>query len=222
MSNKWILGARPKTLPAAVLPVVLGTAAASTEKFSFLSASLCLIIALALQVGVNYANDYSDGGFFTAGGVVTNLSKRWTRRGDLMATFDLEDLSSSIEVMVFPKSMAEHGHKLLDDSVLLVKGRLDSREDSPKLICSELETFETSNDDSGQSIQVSLPLERVDESTISEIKQLLSNYPGDVKVFFRLGDRQLLRLSDDFSVDPSNGLIAELRILLGVDSVSFI
>jgi len=166
--------------------------------------------------------ELEDGGFFTAGGVVTNLSKRWTRRGDLMATFDLEDLTSSIEVMVFPKSMTEHGHKLLDDSVLLVKGRLDSREDSPKLICSELETFETSKADLGQSIQVALPLEKVDEITVSEIKKLLGNYPGDVKVFFRLGDRQLLRLSDDFSVDPSNGLIAELRILLGVDSVSFI
>ena len=166
--------------------------------------------------------ELEDGGFFTAGGVVTNLSKRWTRRGDLMATFDLEDLTSSIEVMVFPKSMAEHGHKLLDDSVLLVKGRLDSREDSPKLICSELETFETSGADLGQSIQVALPLEKVDEITVSEIKKLLSSYPGDVKVFFRLGDRQLLRLSDDFCVDPSNGLIAELRILLGVDSVSFI
>ncbi|MDP6964765.1 MAG: DNA polymerase III subunit alpha [Acidimicrobiales bacterium] len=166
--------------------------------------------------------EVDDGGVFTAGGVVTNLSKRWTRRGDLMATFDLEDLTSSIEVMVFPKSMAEHGHKLLDDSVLLVKGRLDSREESPKLICSDLETFETSSADLGQSIQVALPLERVDESTVSEIKKLLSSYPGDVKVFFRLGDRQLLRLSDDFSVDPSNGLIAELRILLGVDSVSFI
>ena len=166
--------------------------------------------------------ELEDGGFVTAGGVVTNLSKRWTRRGDLMATFDLEDLSSSIEVMVFPKSMTEHGHKLLDDSVLLVKGRLDSREDSPKLICSELETFETSSADLGQSIQVALPLEKVNEHTISEIKQLLSNYPGDVNVFFRLGDRQLLRLTDDFSVDPSNGLIAELRILLGVDSVSFI
>lgn len=166
--------------------------------------------------------ELEDGGFFTAGGVVTNLSKRWTRRGDLMATFDLEDLTSSIEVMVFPKSMAEHGHKLLDDSVLLVKGRLDSREDSPKLICSELETFETSSADLGQSIQVALPLEKVDEITVSEIKKLLSSYPGDVKVFFRLGDRQLLRLSDDFCVDPSNGLIAELRILLGVDSVSFI
>ena len=91
-----------------------------------------------------------------------------------------------------------------------------------KLICSELETFETSTANLGQSIQVDLPLGKVNEQTISEIKQLLNNYPGDVKVFFRLGDRQLLRLTDDFSVDPSNGLIAELRILLGVDSVSFI
>jgi len=166
--------------------------------------------------------EFEDGSFFTAGGVVTNLSKRWTRRGDLMATFDLEDLSSSIEVMVFPKAMTEHGHKLLDDSLLLVKGRLDSREDTPKLICSDLETFEVSNGDLRQAIQVDLPLEKVDEPTISEIKKLLNDYPGDVEVFFRLGERQLLRLSDDFAVDPSNGLIAELRILLGVDSVSFI
>ena len=85
-----------------------------------------------------------------------------------------------------------------------------------------METFETSTANLGQSIQVDLPLGKVNEQTISEIKQLLNNYPGDVKVFFRLGDRQLLRLTDDFSVDPSNGLIAELRILLGVDSVSFI
>ena len=62
MSNKWILGARPKTLPAAIVPVLLGTAASLEEEFSLFPAILCLIVALALQVGVNYANDYSDGG----------------------------------------------------------------------------------------------------------------------------------------------------------------
>ena len=90
------------------------------------------------------------------------------------------------------------------------------------MICSELETFEISSANLKQSIQVALPLEKVDEITVHEIKKLLINYPGEVNVFFRLGDRQLLRLSDDFSVDPSNGLIAERRILLGVDSGSFI
>ncbi len=61
MSNKWILGARPKTLPAAIVPVLLGTAASFEEEFSLFPAILCLIVSLALQVGVNYANDYSDG-----------------------------------------------------------------------------------------------------------------------------------------------------------------
>ncbi len=61
MSNVWVEGARPKTLSAAILPVFLGTAAAFNESFSILPAVLALIVAFALQIGVNYANDYSDG-----------------------------------------------------------------------------------------------------------------------------------------------------------------
>lgn len=56
----WLAGARPKTLPAAVSPVLVGTALAGASWIP-LRAILALIVALALQVGVNYANDYSDG-----------------------------------------------------------------------------------------------------------------------------------------------------------------
>ncbi|QIM22867.1 1,4-dihydroxy-2-naphthoate polyprenyltransferase [Phycicoccus sp. HDW14] len=60
--SQWVSGARPRTLPAAVAPVVLGTAAAlRVEAADALRAVLALLVALALQVGVNYANDYSDG-----------------------------------------------------------------------------------------------------------------------------------------------------------------
>ena len=58
--NKWVLGARPRTLPAAVAPVVVATALAG-DKASLIPALLALFVSLALQVGVNYANDYSDG-----------------------------------------------------------------------------------------------------------------------------------------------------------------
>jgi 1,4-dihydroxy-2-naphthoate octaprenyltransferase len=58
--NKWIAGARPKTLPAAIAPVAVGTALAGNE-INPLLALLALLVSLALQVGVNYANDYSDG-----------------------------------------------------------------------------------------------------------------------------------------------------------------
>lgn len=60
--EQWIQGARPVTLPAAVSPVLLGTAIAYYEgELNLLIAFLALVVALALQVGVNYANDYSDG-----------------------------------------------------------------------------------------------------------------------------------------------------------------
>ena len=58
----WIAGARPRTLPAAVAPVLVGTAVAAWDAAAVWDrALLALVVALALQVGVNYANDYSDG-----------------------------------------------------------------------------------------------------------------------------------------------------------------
>ncbi len=58
----WLIGARPRTLPAAVAPVLVGTgAAAGVDAFDPTRALLALVVALALQIGVNYANDYSDG-----------------------------------------------------------------------------------------------------------------------------------------------------------------
>lgn len=57
----WLLGARPRTLPAAVVPVLVGTACALAGGVVWWRAAAALVVALALQVGVNYANDYADG-----------------------------------------------------------------------------------------------------------------------------------------------------------------
>jgi 1,4-dihydroxy-2-naphthoate octaprenyltransferase len=58
----WVAGARPRTLPAAIVPVVVGSGVAfGYHRFSAWRAALALLVALALQIGVNYANDYSDG-----------------------------------------------------------------------------------------------------------------------------------------------------------------
>ena len=60
--NQWIAGARPRTLPAAIAPVVVGTAAAAPlDRVNLGLALLALLVSVGLQVGVNYANDYSDG-----------------------------------------------------------------------------------------------------------------------------------------------------------------
>ena len=58
--NKWILGARPRTLSAAIAPVVIASALAGSD-FNWFRAALALKVAVWLQIGVNFANDYSDG-----------------------------------------------------------------------------------------------------------------------------------------------------------------
>ena len=58
--NKWVLGARPRTLPAAIAPVVVASALAGSD-FNWFRATLALNVGIWLQIGVNFANDYSDG-----------------------------------------------------------------------------------------------------------------------------------------------------------------
>jgi 1,4-dihydroxy-2-naphthoate octaprenyltransferase len=61
-ASQWLAGARPRTLPAAISPVLAGTGAAAYDGHAvWWKAALALVVSLALQVGVNYANDYSDG-----------------------------------------------------------------------------------------------------------------------------------------------------------------
>lgn len=59
--QRWVLAARPRTLPAATVPVVVGVALIRPESIDWGNSVLCLVVALALQIGTNYANDYSDG-----------------------------------------------------------------------------------------------------------------------------------------------------------------
>jgi 1,4-dihydroxy-2-naphthoate polyprenyltransferase len=61
-AREWLSGTRPRTLPAAVVPVLIGSGVAlGYSRFSWWRALLALVVALALQIGVNFANDYSDG-----------------------------------------------------------------------------------------------------------------------------------------------------------------
>jgi DNA polymerase III subunit alpha len=160
-----------------------------------------------------------DGTLRTVGGLVTNLQRKWTKKGDLMAVFVLEDLQSSIEVMVFPKTMQQFGHLLVDDAVVCVKARIDGREDTPKLMALELSVFEPITD-AAPPVRIRMSPNALNEDLLGQLKGLLGEHQGESQVFLHLGDRQVLRLPDEFNVDSSNGLMAELRVLLGPAAVA--
>lgn len=153
------------------------------------------------------------GGDRWVGGVVTSLARKYTKRGELMATFVLEDLQSSIEVFVFPRTMNDFGHLLADDTVVCVRGRLDLRDDIPKVICSELKRLELSAD-GAEPVRVVLPVNALDDQRVVRLKTLLSEHSGPSPVYLHVGSK-VVRLPAEFSVKASPGLFAELRVLLG-------
>ncbi len=153
------------------------------------------------------------------GGVVTSLQKKWTRKGELMAVFELEDMQSSIEVMVFPRTMAEHGQKLVDDAVVVLFGRLDQREDRAKFIAQDVDVLEITEMTETPPLRLRLGVAAVQSQVIDQLKTVLVEHPGETMVFLHLDDRQIVRLPDQFRVHTGNGLVAELRVLLGPDAV---
>ena len=163
-------------------------------------------------------SDLEDGTMRTVGGVITNLQRKWTKKGDLMAVFVLEDLQASVEVMVFPKSMADHGHKLVDDAVVIITGRVDKREDTPKLIPKDIDIFEPLGS-GAPPLRIQVSPNSLSDETIDRLKHLLVEFPGDSEVFLHLGAQQVVRLPDQFTVDVEAGLVGELRVLLGPAAV---
>ncbi len=162
--------------------------------------------------------EMEDGTIRTFGGVITGLQRKWTKKGDLMAVFTLEDLQTAVEVMVFPKSMTDHGHKLTDDAIVTIRARVDARDDQPKLIAMEIEPFEPM---SGEAfpLRVKVAAAALSEVLIEDLKRLLGEHPGDSPVLLHLGEEKVLRLPEGWTVDVAPALLAELRVLLGPTAI---
>ena len=150
------------------------------------------------------------------GGVVTDLRRSYTKKGDLMARFVLEDLQAAMEVFVFPKTMAEYGALIENDAILVVKGRLDTREEEPKIVCMEVSRPLL---DRGQSdLHIKLPLGVLTDAKVDGLKEVLSGHPGPSPVLLHVGEK-VLQLPPEFNVDSRNGLVGELKRLLGQSAV---
>ncbi|HEX3980925.1 MAG TPA: OB-fold nucleic acid binding domain-containing protein, partial [Acidimicrobiales bacterium] len=162
-------------------------------------------------------NPGGEGQIRMVGGVVTELVRRYTKKGDLMATFVLEDLNASIEVFVFPKSMADYGALLDDDAIVVLKGRPDLRDDRLKLICIEVHRPELVLD-GVSDLRISLSPHTLTDRKVDGLKRLLKEHPGDSPVLLHVGEK-VLRLPTEFNVDSRRGLVGELRVLLGPNAI---
>ena len=160
-----------------------------------------------------------DGAQVVVGGVITNLARKFTKRGDQMAVFVLEDLDSSIEVTIFPRTLTEQGHKLEDDLIVTVKGRLDRRDESRFGLIGQTITVLTGlSDGPAPALRLRLPSTSLDELRIQRLKRILREHPGDSLVMVDVGQGRVLKLSDEFRVDLDRS-VGELRMAFGHEAV---
>jgi DNA polymerase-3 subunit alpha len=153
----------------------------------------------------------------TVGGILSAVQRKVTRDGKPWAAATLEDLEGAIEVLFFPATYAGCAAHLSDDAILVVRGRLDRREDSPKLIAMEVSVPDLSVRGSGPFV-VSLPVQRCVPPVVERLHEVLGSHPGLAEVRLRLcnGRRTtVVKLDDKLRVKPSPALLADLKQLLG-------
>jgi DNA polymerase-3 subunit alpha len=131
--------------------------------------------------------------------------------------FVLEDLGAAVEITLFPRTLTEQGHKLGDDVVVAVKGRLDRRDESRiSVICQSIEVL-TGLDAGAPPLRLRMHSAALDELCIQRLKRILREHPGDSVVTVELGG-QSVRLPDEYCVDVDRA-VGELRVAFGHDAV---
>jgi DNA polymerase III subunit alpha len=158
-----------------------------------------------------------DGAVVTVGGLVTNVQRKLTKRGDAWAVITLEDLEGGIEVMLFPSVYQLSAAALVPDAIVTVKGRLRRRDEVPELHASEVSVPDLSIGPVGPVV-ISLPVTRCTPPVVEQLKDVLGSHPGVTEVHLRLQSQsgtKLMRLDDGLRVSPTPSLMADLKALLG-------
>jgi DNA polymerase III subunit alpha len=158
-----------------------------------------------------------DGTPLTVAGLVTGVQHKRSKRGDLWATFTLEDLEGSVEVLLFNPHYQQSSHLLTEDAIVLVRGRLQRREDAPAIRGIEILVPDLSPRGNGPVV-ITVPAPRCTASLVEQLKDVLGTHPGATEVHLRLqakASTKVLRLDERLRVTPSPALMAELKALLG-------
>lgn len=170
-------------------------------------------ISIAKIIGGAESNDFSDGQEVKIAGIVNSFTKKITKNERQMAFLDFEDLSGSIEVLLFPNVYETSRKMIYDESKLCISGRISiDEENPPKIIASSVSRL--SLDEQIKKVYVKIPTGK--EGKIGEVKNILSKYPGKNPLYIYVESQKKYYSADrSLWIDVSENLKAELKEILG-------
>jgi DNA polymerase-3 subunit alpha len=173
----------------------------------------------AVTAGIASLSEQADGSTVTIGGLVGSITRRFTRKGDPMLFFQIEDLEGSVEVIAFPKVVMESGPMVREDAIVIITGRVDNRGDEVKVIAQEVREPQLRSE---TTVRLEVPATQMSPNLVERLKEILANHPGTAPVHLHMrsdSGHKVWKLSDEHRVEPRTALYAELRELLGQKAV---
>lgn len=157
-------------------------------------------------------------------GVISSINRKTDRKNRSMAFVTVEDFSGTLECIVFSRLFEEVRDLVTEDRVVLVRGRLDRREEDsdPKVVADSLVDFEESRAALEHTLYLRIGLEDHDEQDLDRIREALRRYPGKGEVVLTLhavDGRRVKMKAGGLGVGVEPGLLRELRDMLGDDAV---
>jgi DNA polymerase-3 subunit alpha len=153
----------------------------------------------------------------TIGGLVTSIQRKVTRQGASWAIVTIEDLEGSIEALFFANTYTQYALTLTEDRIVVIRGRVDRREDQIRFTALEMNFPEIVQGTVGPFI-IRMPIVQCTPPIVDRLKEILRTHPGTREVHLQLDDHgksTVMKLEPRVTASPS--LSADLKSILGAN-----
>ena len=162
-------------------------------------------------------DELPDGAMVTIAGLITSLTRKTTKQGNLWAIAQVEDLAGSIEVLFFPQTYQTVSTMLAPDTVVTVRGRLNRRDGQVALYAQEM-TIPDISSAAHEAVLITLPTNRCTGPLVEQFKDVLTKHPGGSTVRLTLtspGREVRTQLDASLRVEASPAFYSDIKALLG-------
>jgi len=162
---------------------------------------------------------YKDETKVTLGGIVKAVKTHITKKGERMAFVTLEDIEGSIDLVVFPRIFREHVKDIVEDKILIVKGKYTCDEEKESILVEEIYEINDAIESLADFLLIKLNMIGFTQERLNKLKSIISRYKGGLPVCLEIDNptkyKIKMKVGKDFAVKPSLSLFKQIEDLLG-------
>ncbi len=179
------------------------------------------ILRAAVDMPISALSDDSIGheAIVSIGGLITGVQRKVSKQGNSWAIVTIEDLEGSADVMFFANTYTTHALNLVEDRVVVIRGRIDRREENVRITALDMSMPDVSAAPTGPVV-ITIDSVRVTPLLVERMKEILRSHPGNREVHLKVENGKggvMMKIDDSLRVTSSPSLSADLKQILGAD-----